>query len=72
MTHQTHMVTIDMATSGLPFDRYFLEGIGSCHAYLTLREDWRDHVRLVQREIGFKLQHHLPPNGLVYYDIERI
>jgi xylan 1,4-beta-xylosidase len=45
--------TIDISGSGRPLDRYFLEGIGSCHAYLTLREDWRDHARLIQREIGF-------------------
>ena len=40
--------------SGTPFNRYFTEGIGSCHAYLTLREDWRDHARLIQQEIGFR------------------
>jgi xylan 1,4-beta-xylosidase len=46
--------TINLSEPGRPFNRFFLEGIGSCHAYLTLREDWRDHARLVQREIGFK------------------
>jgi len=35
------------------FDRYFQSCIGSCHAYLTLREDFRKHVRTVQKEIGF-------------------
>jgi xylan 1,4-beta-xylosidase len=46
--------TVDLSIPGTPFNRYFLEGIGSCHSYLTLREDWREHARLVQREIGFK------------------
>lgn len=45
---------INLSTPTTPFDRFFLEGIGSCHAYLTLREDWRDHARLVQQEIGFR------------------
>jgi xylan 1,4-beta-xylosidase len=46
-------VTVDLTGPSLPFDRYFQRGIGSCHAYLTLREDFREHVREVQREIGF-------------------
>lgn len=37
-----------------PLDRFFQNCIGSCHAYLTLREDWREHARLIQREIGFR------------------
>jgi len=45
---------IDLSATGQPFNRFALEGIGSCHAYLTLREDWREHARLVQQEIGFK------------------
>jgi xylan 1,4-beta-xylosidase len=44
---------IDLSATGQPFNRFALEGIGSCHAYLTLREDWREHARLVQQEIGF-------------------
>ncbi len=35
-------------------DETWRECIGSCHAYLTLREDYRAHVRKVQKEIGFK------------------
>lgn len=45
---------VDLEAPAVPFDRYFQRGIGSCHAYLTLREDFRDHVREVQREIGFE------------------
>lgn len=45
---------VDLAGPSTPLNRFFLEGIGSCHAYLTLREDWRDAARQVQREIGFR------------------
>lgn len=45
---------VDLTQPAQAVNRYALEGIGSCHAYLTLREDWRDHARLVQREIGFR------------------
>jgi xylan 1,4-beta-xylosidase len=38
----------------IPFNRYFLRGVGSCHAYLTLREDFREHFRLARQEIGFE------------------
>ncbi len=46
-------IIIDLSGPTIPFNRYFQRGVGSCHAYLTLREDFRDHVRLIQREIGF-------------------
>ena len=36
------------------FSKLHTECVGSCHAYLTLREDWRDHFRRVQEAIGFK------------------
>ncbi len=52
MTSSTPVV-VDAVGSTLPFNRFFQRGVGSCHAYLTLREDFREHVRLVQREIGF-------------------
>lgn len=44
---------VDLAAPRIAFDRYFQRGVGSCHAYLTLREDFREHVRLAQKEIGF-------------------
>ncbi|MFH1499058.1 MAG: glycosyl hydrolase family 39, partial [Verrucomicrobiota bacterium] len=47
-------VVIDLTGPAKPFDRCFQRGVGSCHAYLTLREDFREHTRLVQREIGFE------------------
>lgn len=48
------LVTLDLSGPVKPFDRFFQRGIGSCHAYLTMREDFREHTRLVQREIGFR------------------
>ncbi|MGK0281481.1 MAG: xylan 1,4-beta-xylosidase, partial [Patiriisocius sp.] len=47
-------LTIEATTETTKFDRYFSKCIGSCHAYLTLREDYRQHVRAVQKEIGFR------------------
>lgn len=52
MTNNFHQIDIQSDTS--IFNRYFQESIGSCHAYLTMREDFRQHVRTVQNEIGFK------------------
>ncbi len=46
-------LVLDIAGPAIPFNRYFQRGVGSCHAYLTLREDFREHVRLAQKEIGF-------------------
>ncbi len=46
-------IPVDLAAPSIPFNRYFQRGVGSCHAYLTLREDFREHVRLAQQEIGF-------------------
>ena len=47
-------MTIDVTQDTEPLNRYFQEGISSGWAYLTLREDYREHLRLVQKEIGFK------------------
>jgi len=44
---------VDLGAPVVPFNRFFQRGVGSCHAYLTLREDLREHVRLAQKEIGF-------------------
>lgn len=45
--------SVDLASASVPLNRFFQRGVGSCHAYLTLREDLREHVRLAQKEIGF-------------------
>ncbi|MFA6288976.1 MAG: hypothetical protein WC661_16465 [Opitutaceae bacterium] len=44
---------VDLGAPVVSFNRFFQRGVGSCHAYLTLREDLREHVRLAQKEIGF-------------------
>ena len=49
----TTLTSVDLAAASVPFNRFFQRGVGSCHAYLTLREDFREHVRLAQKEIGF-------------------
>lgn len=49
----TPSVTLNLATPAVPFSNLFRACIGSCHAYLTLREDYRRQVRQVQRDIGF-------------------
>lgn len=37
-----------------PVPQLYKKSIASCHAYLTLREDWREQVREVQKNIGFE------------------
>lgn len=49
----TTLTSVDLAAASVTFNRFFQRGVGSCHAYLTLREDFREHVRLAQQEIGF-------------------
>jgi xylan 1,4-beta-xylosidase len=46
--------TVDVAAPTRQRSRLAQRGIASCHAYLSLREDYRDHFRLVQKEIGFE------------------
>jgi len=47
-------VAIDCNKTVQPLDRTAQECIASCHAYLTLREDYREHFRRVNRDIGFR------------------
>ncbi len=47
-------ISIDLFESAIAFDRSFQKCIGSCHAYLALREDYREHLRKIQMDIGFK------------------
>jgi xylan 1,4-beta-xylosidase len=53
MAVQEHK-TINLNAETRPLDRFFQRCIGSCHAYLTLREDFREHVRMVQKQVGFE------------------
>jgi xylan 1,4-beta-xylosidase len=47
-------VHIDSSTESRVFNRFFQRCIGSCHAYLTLREDFRQQARTVQEDISFR------------------
>ena len=47
-------ISVDLLEPAIAFDRSFQKCIGSCHAYLALREDYREHLRKIQKEIGFK------------------
>lgn len=49
-----YTVNVDSTANTNKLDRFFTECIGSCHAYLTLREDFRQHLRTVQHAINFK------------------
>ena len=50
---KTNQIEIDRAATTVEFDRFFQRCIGSCHAYLTLREDFRQQARVVQNEVSF-------------------
>lgn len=47
-------ITVDILKPSITYDRSFQKCVGSCHAYLALREDYRQHLRRIQKEIGFK------------------
>ena len=37
-----------------PFSHFFETSVGSGHMSLTLREDWRNHIRMAARDLGVK------------------
>jgi len=45
-------VDVDLTSPTTPFPHYFSKCIGSGHALLTLREDWRKTVARARTEIG--------------------
>lgn len=45
---------IDLSKPRVPFDHTWEECIGSGHASLTLRADWREHVAMARRDLGIK------------------
>lgn len=57
---------IDIKTKKTKLNKVLLKGIGSCHAYLALREDYRDHLRLVQKEISFE---NIRAHGILLDDV---
>ncbi|WP_309381355.1 GH39 family glycosyl hydrolase [Cerasicoccus frondis] len=47
-------LTIRLDQETHPRSQMFKQCIGSCHAYVTLRQDWREYSAEVQRAVGFK------------------
>jgi xylan 1,4-beta-xylosidase len=45
---------IDPASGGTPFPHYWEQCIGSCHAIMGLRSDWRSQLEKSHQELGFK------------------
>ena len=37
-----------------PFPHYWEKSVGSCHAYMGLREDWRAQLKKCREELGFQ------------------
>src|SRR5512146_1959021 len=50
------MVTfqVDASSRGTPFPHYWELGVGSCHAVMGLRSDWREQLERTHRELGFQ------------------
>jgi hypothetical protein len=49
-----------------PFSHFFETSVGSGHMSLTLREDWRQHIRMAARDLGVK---HIRGHGLLDDDM---
>jgi xylan 1,4-beta-xylosidase len=48
----TFTVDTDSPRGALP--HFWEKCVGSCHAYTALREDWRQQIAKVHREMGFQ------------------
>src|SRR5512146_150515 len=50
------MVTfqVDASSRGTPFPHYWELCVGSCHAVMGLRSDWREQLEKCHRELGFQ------------------
>ena len=49
-----HTFVIDASGPGAPFPHYWELCVGSCHAPLGLREDWRRQLRQCREQLGFR------------------
>ncbi len=45
---------VDTTIPGNPFPHYWELCVGSCHAVMGLRQDWRDQLEKCHRELGFQ------------------
>ena len=45
---------VDAASSGSPFPHFWELCVGSCHAVMGLRSDWREQLEKAHRDLGFR------------------
>ncbi len=45
---------VDARSKGRPFPHYWEQCVGSCHAVMGLRSDWREQLEKAHRELGFQ------------------
>jgi xylan 1,4-beta-xylosidase len=46
--------TVDLQAPATPFPHYWEQCVGSCHAYMGLREDWRRLLKKCHDDLGFQ------------------
>ncbi len=46
--------SLDTRTKGSSFEHYWEHCVGSCHAVMGTRQDWRDQLAKCHRELGFQ------------------
>src|SRR5512147_2944988 len=46
--------TVDLQGPTTPFPHYWEHCVGSCHASMGLREDWRRQLKKCHEELGFQ------------------
>lgn len=51
----TITATLDLTAKGDPLPHIWSKCLGSGHAALTLREDWRNQVRSARKELGLEM-----------------
>lgn len=47
-------VVVDATAAATPFPPYWKRSFGSGHAALTLRDDWREHLRMAVQQLGLQ------------------
>src|SRR5512143_265097 len=45
---------VDTVNKGTPFNHYWELCVGSCHAVMGLRQDWREQLEKSHHELGFQ------------------
>lgn len=45
--------SIDLKSKGTPYEHYWEHCVGSCHAIMGTRQDWREQLEKSHRELGF-------------------